>query len=180
MSARHIVGILAVFFSSATAFADEVTVPSNGEPSRYGQGSLGVGVMIGSPTGLSLKNYLAENHAVDAALGFGYGGFHFHADYLFEQQDFVGSSEMRLGWFIGVGGQFQTERNRRRYYNRRYDENERRDQHLHLGARVPLGLELRFQSLPPLELFFEIAPGFEIVEYPGPTLDAAIGTRFYF
>lgn len=166
----------------STAFADEVDVrvPSNGQPSQYGQGNLGLGVMIGSPTGLSLKNYLGENHAVDAALGFGYGGFHLHADYLFEQQDFLGESEARLGWFIGVGGQFQAERNRGRYYNRRYDADERDDQHLHLGARVPLGLEARFRSLPPLEFFFEIAPGFEIVEYPGPTLDAAIGTRFYF
>lgn len=185
MNARHTIGILAVLFSSTlaaerTASAEEIHVPSNGQPSQYGQSSLGVGVMIGSPTGLTLKKYLTENHAFDAALGVGYGGMHVHADYLFEQQDFMGVSEARLGWFIGVGAQFQAERNRGHYYNRRYDEDERREQHLHAGLRVPIGLELRFQDIAPLEFFFEVAPGFEIVEYPGPTLDAAIGTRFYF
>ena len=185
MNSRHAIGILAFVVSSAfavgrTASAEEIHVPSNGQSSQYGQGSLGVGVMVGSPTGLSLKKYLTEKHAFDAALGFGYGGIHVHADYLFEQQDFMGSSEARLGWFIGIGGKFASERNRGRYYNRRYDEDERREQHLHAGLRVPIGLELRFQDIAPLEFFFEIAPGFEIVEYPGPTLDAAIGTRFYF
>jgi hypothetical protein len=154
-----------------------------GTHSQYGQGDFGVGLMIGSPTGITAKKYLAEQHAVDAALGWGYGGSHFHADYLYEKKDVLGESEARLGWFVGIGGQVQMERNRNGYYyNRRYHRDDyRRDRnYLHLGARVPLGLELRFQSLPKFEFFGEVALGFEIIEYPGPTLDGGIGTRFYF
>ena len=138
--------------------------------------------MIGSPTGLSVKKYLAESHAIDGALGWGYGGTHFHADYLYEQKDVLGENNARLGWFVGIGGKAGMSRyGNGRYYNRRYDRYEDRNRdYLHLGARVPLGLELRFQSIPKLEFFGELAFGFEVVEYPGPTLDAGIGTRFYF
>ena len=153
----------------------------SGSSSQYGQGDFGVGLMIGSPTGLTAKQYLAEQHALDAALGFGYGGTHFHADYLYEKRDVLGERNARLGWFVGIGGQFSVERNRgSRYYGRKYDDYRRDRDYFHVGPRVPLGLELRFQSIPKLEFFGELALGFEIVEYPGLTLDGGIGTRFYF
>lgn len=153
--------------------------------SQYGQGDFGIGVMVGSPTGLTAKKYLADQHAIDGAIGWGYAGTHIHADYLYEKKDVLGESEARLGWFFGIGGQARMERTRHgSYYNRRDDHDNHDHDHdrgyLHLGARVPLGLELRFQSLPQFEFFGEIALGFEIIEFPGPTLDGGIGTRFYF
>lgn len=154
---------------------------ASAQTSQYGQGDLGVGLMIGSPTGVTAKKYIRDQHAVDAALGFGYGGTHFHADYLYEKKDVLGENGARLGWFVGIGGQAQVERRRDGYYyNRRYHRDDDRRQYLHLGARLPLGLELRFQELPRFEFFAELALGFEIIEYPGPTLDGGIGTRFYF
>lgn len=169
------------------AFAFSIsTIPtaSAQSGSRYGQGDFGIGFMIGSPTGLSLKKYLADQHAIDGAIGWGYGGTHVHADYLYEKNDLLGESDARLGWFIGIGAQVGVERYRRgHYYNRRHDHHDDHDRdrnYLHVGARLPLGLELRFRSIPKFEFFGEIALGFEIIEYPGPTLNGGIGTRFYF
>ena len=173
-------------FVASALVAIPTASAQSGTTSQYGQGSFGLGLMIGSPTGLSAKKYLAEQHAIDGAVGWGYAGTHVHADYLYEKKDVLGESGARLGWFVGIGGQARMERHRHgSYYNRRHDhDGHDHDDHdrgyLHLGARAPLGLELRFQSLPRLELFGEIALGFEIIELPGPTLDGGIGTRYYF
>jgi len=179
MSLLRSLGLLGVVVTSLAAIPT-----ASAQDSQYGQSDFGVGLMVGSPTGVTAKKYLAENHAFDGAFGFGYGGYSIHADYLFEQPDFLGENDARLGWFLGIGGQFQVERERyygrNGYYDRKYDRDDRDRRHIHAGPRVPIGLELRFRSLPPLEMFAEIALGFEIVEYPGLTLNGGLGARWYF
>lgn len=180
MSLLRTTAVLAFLASNLAA----IPIASAQHESQYGQSDFGVGLMVGSPTGVTAKKYLAENHAFDGAFGFGYGGYSIHADYLFEQRDFLGENDARLGWFVGIGGQFQVERDRYHrggYYGRRYDRDDRdRRNRVHAGPRAPIGLELRFRSLPPLEMFAEIALGFEIVEYPGLTLNGGLGARWYF
>ena len=108
MSLLRSLGLLGVVVTTLAAIPT-----ASAQDSQYGQSDFGVGLMVGSPTGVTAKKYLAENHAFDGAFGVGYGGYSIHADYLFEQPDFIGENEARLGWFVGIGGQFQVERERR-------------------------------------------------------------------
>jgi hypothetical protein len=51
---------------------------------------------------------------------------------------------------------------------------------LDIGARVPVGVSMRFWSVQQLEIFFEVAPGLVLVEVPEGSLDVALGGRWYF
>ena len=56
-----------------------------------------------------------------------------------------------------------------------------RDNHVtELGARVPVGMELGFTTMKPLEFFFEVAPGLVLVDSPGVSVDANLGARWFF
>lgn len=143
-----------------------------------GAGNLGIGFQIGSPTGFTAKYYLGGSNAIDAAVGAWFDSLHLHADYLYEGGDLLGEPTLRLGWFIGAGGRIVFhDDDRRRNNNNDPDED---DDDVDLGARFPVGLELRFRELPRFELFVEVAPGMEIVDDPGLTVDGALGGRFYF
>ena len=51
----------------------------------HAQDGLGVGVILGEPTGISLKAWTSDKHAVDAAVAWSFSendSFQFHADYL--------------------------------------------------------------------------------------------------
>src|SRR5437773_776696 len=47
-------------------------------------GSFGLGIQIGTPTGVTAKLPLSRISSVDGLLGFGYEGFEIQADWLFE------------------------------------------------------------------------------------------------
>jgi hypothetical protein len=140
-------------------------------------GSVGIGVIVGAPTGIDAKIRLDKSSSIDAAVGLGfYAGLDAFADYLYEGGDFwkatgedaEDSAGAHLAWYIGAGGRFFSWRN----------------SHDHgvyeIGARVPVGIELGFETLKPLELFFEVAPGVVIVEHPGVSVDADVGVRWFF
>ena len=124
-----------------------------------------------------MKYRLSQQNSFDAALGFGFGAnLHMHADWLYEGDDLLDDSGARLGWFVGVGGVVIFDDHDDNGQGN--DDNE--DDEVDLGARVPVGLELRFSELRQLELFAEIALGIEIVDDPGPFLSGGIGARWFF
>jgi hypothetical protein len=140
-------------------------------------GSVGIGVIVGAPTGLDAKIRLDKSSSIDAAVGLGfYAGLDAFADYLYEGGDFwkatgedaKDSEGAHLAWYIGAGGRFFSWRNS--HDHSVYE----------IGARVPVGIELGFETLKPLELFFEVAPGVVIVEHPGVSVDADVGVRWFF
>ena len=145
-------------------------------------GNVGIGLILGSPTGISGKLYLGPGAAIDAALGLGIGeDVHLHVDYLFEFDDLAKQPGFRLGWFAGIGGRLaDTDEDDYTHVHgngvrHRHDRDE-----LDLGPRVPVGLEFRANELPRLEIFAEVALGLDLVEDPGLTIDAGIGGRFFF
>ena len=136
-------------------------------------GALGVGVLVGSPTGLSAKFKLDKHNSFDAAFGFGaFIGPHAHADWLYEGDELAREEGGTLSWFVGVGGRLEI-----------YDDNggrNRRDD-LDLGARFPVGLEIKFDDVPPLEVFVEAALTIEIMDDPLHVFaDLGIGARWFF
>ena len=120
---------------------------------------IGLGFMVGEPTGLSAVSWLGRGNAVDlvAAWAFGGGGsFYLHVDY--QYHSFV---ERPLTLFAGLGGFL------------------RLDADPVVGFRVPLGLTFLLQE-PPLDFFVEVAPGMAILPGTGFSIQGGVGARYYF
>jgi hypothetical protein len=149
----------------------------------YGR-KVGLGVMVGDPTGLTAKLWVAPSNAIDFGLGlwgygvdncagrgapcdrFGYHGGTFNADYLWQSNIVRGTTQ--LDWHIGAGG--------RAIWYRGCDGD-----CFAFAARMPVGLDMMFANPDRLELFLELAPTIYVV----PTLasvgvEGAFGARFYF
>lgn len=128
--------------------------------------NLGVGLIVGAPTGVTLKAWQDSTHAVDVGLGWTAEhdeNFHLHADYLFHNFSVFKPSVGRLALYYGVGGAI----------SRQNGDDTR------IGIRVPFGISYFFANNP-LEMFGELAPRADFSPNSDLTLDAALGMRFYF
>ena len=128
--------------------------------------NLGVGLIVGAPTGLSLKAWQDGIHAVDVGLGWTAEhneNFHLHADYLFHDFSVFKPSTGRMPLYYGVGGAI----------SRKSGDD------THVGIRVPFGISYFFANSP-LEIFGELAPRADLSPSSHLTIDAALGVRFYF
>jgi hypothetical protein len=137
---------------------------------------VGLGVIIGEPTGITVKKWLSYNHAVDAGAGWSFSennSVHFHADYLFHNFDLLdaGSLGGRLPVYFGLGGRLKLQNH----------DNDRGRNHDHAlaGARLPLGIAYEFPR-DPVELFAEIVPVVDLIPDADFDINAAVGVRFYF
>lgn len=129
---------------------------------------LGIGLIAGEPTALSLKGMLSGHHAIQVHAGWRVGPpdggrLTLTADYLHQ---FVvvdpGASAGQLSPYIGVGGKVAAG-----------------DGGEVLGARVPLGLSWFFGEVP-IELGLEVAPGLAVVPGPGIMVDGGLVARYWF
>jgi hypothetical protein len=148
-------------------------------------GNFGLGIIIGSPTGLSAKYYLSEGkgHAIDAALGLatlGNHGIHVHVDYLWHPLVLAREESFDLAMYVGLGGRLLD-----------HDRGRDFDDHFHVGARAPLGLVFDFlRGGVPIDVFVEVALVLDFIldddngrgdeDSIDLDLNAGIGARYYF
>lgn len=128
------------------------------------QSGLGAGIIIGEPTGISLKY---NNFAAGIAWSVD-DYFHIHCDYWFYQAGLV----RQLDWYIGGGVKFRALDD--------HDEGGNHDDDRHsqaAGVRIPLGL--RYFVVPKVELFGEIVPGIYLFPDTDFDMDGGIGVRYY-
>ena len=128
--------------------------------------NLGVGLIVGAPTGLSLKVWQDSIHAVDVGLGWTAEhneNFHLHADYLYHDFSVFKPSTGRMPLYYGVGGAIS----------------KKSGNDAHVGIRVPFGISYFFAKSP-LEIFGELAPRADLSPSTHLTADAALGIRFNF
>jgi hypothetical protein len=143
-------------------------------PARaQGGGPFGLGLMIGSPTGISGKIYLSQRNAIDFAVGgafLGRRGLHVHADYLWHPVMLVNDAGFFMPLYVGVGV-------------RVLDHGRGRgdDDDVHVGARVPVGILFDFKRVP-IDVFLEVALILDFIRDHGDVLDlnAGVGVRYYF
>ncbi len=123
----------------------------------------GVGIIFGEPTGLSMKYWMDDNSAIDAAAAWSFQGdgyFHLHADYLQHFNLFKpGNNEMPI--YIGLGAKvrFQSDFN--------------------LGIRLPIGAEFLFFDVP-IGIFAEFVPILDLLPATEFDFNFGAGARFYF
>jgi len=124
---------------------------------------LGLGVIIGEPTGLSAKLWTSNKTAVDAGAAWALinGGFiRFHADALVHSFA-VSVDKGQLPLYFGIGGKLVLSSN------------------LGVGIRIPFGAAYLFESAP-IDIFIEVVPVLELLPATGFGFEGAIGVRYFF
>jgi len=125
----------------------------------------GLGVIIGDPTGISLKLWHEKNIAYDGAIAWTTEGkedvLHLHADFLMHMYNFIDIEKGKLPFYFGIGGRIMFEKDDK------------------VGVRIPVGLSYEFEKAP-LDIFFEIVPILDLIPNTELNFNAGIGIRYFF
>ena len=124
---------------------------------------MGAGIVVGEPTGVSVKSWISSNDAFDAGIAWSLsnGWFHLHADYLRHSFGLIPVEVGQLplyygaGAVLGIGSEFS------------------------LGVRIPLGISYLFDDVP-MDVFIEIAPTLWLIPETSFTVQGGIGVRYWF
>jgi len=125
---------------------------------------LGLGFMVGEPTGISFKKWVGSTTAIDGAAGWSFSGpdrLHLHVDYLVHNFDMINVERGRLPVYFGLGARLKLE-DRTKF-----------------GVRIPIGVCYLFEKAT-LDAFFEFVPIFDLVPDTGFSISGSIGIRYYF
>ena len=129
-------------------------------------GGFGVGIIIGAPTGLSVKGWVGPHQAFDGAASWTTSGndesLYLHADMLFQKPNALHlDPSIHLDWHYGLGMAM-------RFKN----ETE-------MGLRIPIGVDYSLTEIP-LEFFAEIVPVVLLAPDTEFDFDGGIGVRIFF
>ncbi|MCK5051408.1 MAG: hypothetical protein KAS53_06710 [Candidatus Cloacimonetes bacterium] len=125
---------------------------------------LGAGIIVGEPTGISLKYWTGNLTAFDGAIAWSFGkedALHLHADMLMHNPDLIAVTQGSLPVYYGLGVRIKLE-----------DKSK-------LGVRIPVGMAYQFVEAP-FDIFLEIVPLLDLVPATDFGLNAAIGVRYFF
>jgi hypothetical protein len=162
------VAVIAIAFASRAAVADPAAA---GRP--VDKGALGVGIILGEPTGVSARLYLKSDQAIQAAAGFAFvgGGLQVDADYVFHPWILQDRDKFVLPVYVGPGVRFVQYRP------------DRASSYFAFGGRAVIGMLFDFKEVP-LDVFVEVAGvleyRFEEGKGTGASLNAGAGVRYYF
>ncbi len=158
---------IALLLSGAAHAQEHRTVDFDFEEPPEG---LGLGIVLGDPSGLTLAIRRGEHHVVQ--VGFGYNftrdRVHVSADYLYNVVilDTPEMAGVRFPLYIGVGGRYQS-------YGNDFDDD------AGFAIRVPIGMAVLPRSLA-IDPFVELVPIMLIVPETEPGLEGGVGIRLYF
>jgi len=128
------------------------------------KGPFGLGIILGEPTGVSLKYWTSDRNAVDGGVAWAFGNdgrFHLHADYLWHFDVHVADGE-RFLLYTGIGGRFAVGKG-----------------DAVVGARVPLGFLWEPRGAP-IDVFAEVVPILDLAPATKFRGNGGIGVRFFF
>jgi hypothetical protein len=145
-----------------TAF---ITISFNTASQAQTTDGVGIGFMVGEPTGLTLKSWTGGNNAF--ALGVAWSleptdAITIQGDYLwhnFDVFDDIDSGALPL--YYGIGARVILA-----------------EDDVHIGARIPVGLNYLFEDAP-IGIFLEVAPIFDFAPNTEFDIDGVLGIRFY-
>ena len=155
--------------ASEPAPADPVPPPTESRPAD--KGTLGIGLVIGEPTGITAKLYVKDDQAVQGAIGASFigGGVELHGEYVWHPWILQDRDSFVLPVYLGPGIRGID------YYGGRGGES-----HFAIGARGVVGMLFDFKEVP-LDVFVELAGGveYDFTQGWGPVLNAGAGVRYY-
>lgn len=142
--------LVAVFFAfPAAAFA-------------RAPGSLGVGPIVGDPTGATAKYFIKENHAVDVGLGVSHS-LTLWADYVWHGWEALPQpSRGALAFYLAAGPRLETQ------------------SETDFGIRTMAGLSYWPKFKRTFELYLELGPVLRLAPDTRVRVDGGFGVRYYF
>ena len=145
--------------------------PATGESRPADKGTLGVGLVIGEPTGISGKLYLEDDQAIQAAIGPAFigGGIALHGEFVIHPWILQDREAFVLPVYLGPGVRFVN------YYGGRDGESS-----FAVGALGVVGMLFDLKEVP-LDVFVELGGGAEynFTDGWGPVLNVGAGVRYY-
>jgi hypothetical protein len=138
-----------------------VLLPAAAMAQREG---FGIGVIVGEPTGFSIKQWLSTKTAFDAAIAWSFAresSFHLHADYLMHSFDEFNTTEA-VPVYYGIGGRLKTSKGG----------------DARLGVRGVIGIGYLFREAP-VDLFFEMAPILDVTPNTELSINGGFGARYF-
>jgi hypothetical protein len=133
-------------------------------PAVEGRKGWGIGVIIGEPTGISLKLWNSSTTAIDAAAAWSFkkeGKLHLHMDWLFHNFKLFKARHGKLPLYYGIGCRVKFEEETR------------------VGVRFPVGICYILRDTP-IDVFFEIVPLLDLTPETDFNFNASIGVRYFF
>lgn len=125
----------------------------------------GVGFIVGSPEGVSIKGWTETQTAVVAAFAWPGDDFYYmHLDYLFHNFNALRADEGDFALYLGVGG-------RALFVDAPADDV--------IGVRFPFGIEYIIEG-GYLDIFLEVVPTLVISPGSDVDVDAGFGIRYFF
>lgn len=134
---------------------------------------MGLGLIFGSPTGFSIKNWYDGQRAWDGAVGTSGGDFDLHIDHLWHDfklisalKDESASPPAPKKWkgdtsfYFGIGGRLKAAGK------------------TEIGVRGVMGIALLLDRSP-FEMFLELAPILRFTPDTGLNFDGGLGFRYY-
>ena len=134
------------------------------QPVAAEETGFGLGLILGSPTGLSWKLWMRNNKAIDGAVAWSIGEdskLYLQSDYLWHRFDAFDVEQDKVALYYGVGGRI------------RFEDD------INLGIRIPIGIDYIFINSP-FDIFIEIAPILNLTPSTSINLNGGIGARFFF
>lgn len=128
---------------------------------------LEAGLMVGEPTGGTLKYWLNNTMAVDGAVGWSWHDhtdIYFQGDILWHNFNLIPVSHGRLPVYIGAGGLVR--------FRNHHEDND-------AGIRVPVGISYLFDNAP-VEVFAEIGPALDVAPDVHGEVTGGVGVRYRF
>ena len=125
---------------------------------------IGLGIILGQPTGVSFKAWTTRNQAFDVAVAWAFDreeAVHVHADYLFHNFRLFRAEKGQFVFYYGIGGRIKAESRTR------------------FGIRIPIGISYLFERTP-LEIFFELGPIMDLAPSTRFRMTTGVGIRYFF
>ena len=133
--------------------------------------NLGIGIMLGEPTGLSFKVWNRETVAFDGGAAWSFVGgkyFQVHSDLLLHNFNLFKVETGRMAFFYGIGARIK------------FGSTEGVEETgTVVSLRVPIGISYEFETTP-VELNLEVVPMLDLVPSTEVGMGGAIGFRYYF
>lgn len=142
-----------------------VLIPVSSEAAQH-RSSFGAGIILGEPTGVSMKLWTSGSTAVQGAVAWSFTentNLHLHADYIWHRWNVFTVEKGSLPLYFGVGGRLRLRDH--------VDDT--------LGVRFPVGVSYEFADAP-FDLFLELVPVLDVAPSSEFDLNAAIGGHYYF
>lgn len=136
-----------------------------GNPSFAQKSKVHAGVVIGNPTGLTVKYWLSSINALEGTASWNTAkqenSLHLNITYLFHSFNYLDIRNNPVALFYGIGGKMIT------------------NKELALGIRGVAGTAYYFSSFP-VDISLELAPVFYVAPSSTVDLDAGLGIRYHF